>query len=207
MMRDKRKRCRLSGVVLLGAVLWLVQDLPAQDITKRRLEHESYDVWNTLSGDSISNDGCWVMYTVQNGAIDGETTLKLFHTSEGERYSIARASGAAFTHDSRYAVYRVTPEKKLLEEARREQKSGTEVPKPQLQYLELSTGKLHTIENVSSFGTPEESGKWLACLVGSSEDPADLKMQKQPTEAYEVTSSGLQQIRKPVKLKSRVSTI
>ena len=203
MMREKWKLVSLNGLVLLGAVFLLAQGAAAQDITKKRLDHDAYDLWNTVSRESLSEDGHWVMYTVQNGAINGEATLNLFHTSNGKRYSIPRAAGAKFSYDSRYAIYRVMPEKELVEKARREKKSGVDVPKPKLQYLELSNGKLKTIDNVTSFRTADEEGKWLAYLVGKSEGATDLKSQKQTTETYQVTGSGLQQTKKPVKLKSR----
>ncbi|MGI9468316.1 MAG: alpha/beta hydrolase family protein [Rubripirellula sp.] len=203
MMRSKWPMLSLSSVVVLGAVLCLVQGALAQDITKKRLEHDAYDLWNTVSRERISEDGHWVMYTVQNGAIDGEATLQLFHASTGKRYSIPRAAGATFTYDSRYVIYRVMPEKELLEKARRDKKSGDAIPKPKLQYLELSTGKLDTIENVTSFRIPEEQGEWLAYLAGKADAPTDLKSRKLTAETYQVTGAGLQQPKKPVKLKSR----
>lgn len=203
MMRDKWKMVSLNGVVLLVAVFLLAQGAAAQDITKKRLDHDAYDLWNTVSRESLSEDGYWVMYTVQNGAIDGEATLKLFHATNGKRYSIPRAASALFSYDSRYAIYRVMPAKELVEKARRDKKSGVDVPKPKLQYLELATGKVSTIENVTSFRTAEEEGKWLAYLLGASEATTDLKSQKQRAETYQVTGAGLQQPKKPVKLKSR----
>ena len=41
---------------------------------KKPLDHDSYDLWNTISRQVMSDDGQWVMYSVQNGAIDGHTT-------------------------------------------------------------------------------------------------------------------------------------
>ncbi len=203
MMRYKWQMAPVSRVVFFATALCFVQVAASQDITKKRLDHDAYDLWNTLSGEKISEDGQWVMYSVQNGAIDGETTLKLVHASNGKRYSIARAVGAEFTYDGRYAIYRIMPEKSLLEKVRREKKSDAEVPKPKLQYLELSTGKLKTIENVTSFRTAEKNGKWLAYLLGGSDGPSDIKSQKNATETYQVTGAGLKQAKKPVKLKSR----
>ena len=203
MMREKWQMFPLNGVVLLGAVFLLAQGAAAQNITKKRLDHDAYDLWSTVSRESISEDGNWIMYTVQSGAIDGEATLKLFHATSGKRYSIPRATGAKFSYDARYAIYRVMPAKELVEKARRDKKSGVEVPKPKLQYLELSTGKLNTVENVTSFRTAEEEGTWLAYLVGKNDGTTDLKSQKQTSETYQVTRLGLQQTKKPVKLKSR----
>ena len=64
MMRDKWKMVSLNGVVLIGAVFLLAQGTAAQDITKKRLDHDAYDLWNTVSRESVSEDGHWVMYTL-----------------------------------------------------------------------------------------------------------------------------------------------
>ena len=203
MMFSKWHRLSSTNVVLFGAVLWLVQGASAQDITKKRLDHDAYDLWNTVLRETISEDGHWVMYTVQNGAIDGEATLHLVHANNGKRYSIPRASGAQFTYDSRYAIYRVMPEKASVEQVRRDKRNGEEIQKPTLQYLELLSGKVTTVGDVNSFQIPDEEGHWLAYLLGKPEGPSDLKSVKLKSETYEVTEAGLQQSQEPVKLKSR----
>jgi len=95
------------------------------------------------------------------------------------------------------------PQKKELEKLSSEKKSGSAIPKPKLQYLELSTGNVNTIENVRSFETADENGAWLAYSVESAEGPNKLKSEKQVAETYEVTQQGLQQASEPLKLKSR----
>ncbi|MDC0326225.1 prolyl oligopeptidase family serine peptidase [bacterium] len=193
--------CQFVGLCL--AFSWLVDGAAAQDITLKRLDHDAYDLWSTVSREVLSEDGRWIMYTVQNGAIDGESTMHLFNPDNGKRYSVPRASGASFTYDSHYAIYRVMPEKKELERLRSEKNIGSAIPKPKLQYLELSTGTVNTIENVRSFETADENGAWLAYSVESGEGPNKLKSEKQVAETYEVTQQGLQQATKPLKLKSR----
>lgn len=181
----------------------LVDGAAAQDITRKKLDHDAYDLWSTVSREVLSEDGRWIMYTVQSGAIDGESTTHLFSPSTGKRYSIPRATGAKFSYDSHYAIFRVTPDKKRVDALRRDKKSSEAIPKPKLQYLELTSGEVATVENVRSFRTADESGVWLAYSLENGSGPDELKSVKQKAESYEVTQQGLQQTSKPMKLKSR----
>ncbi len=178
---------------------WLMEGAAGQDITLKPLDHDAYDRWNTISRELLSEDGKWIMYTVQNGAIDGETSTHFFNPSNGKRYIVTRAAGAEFTYDSRYAIYRLMPEKQESTKG----KSEKAKPKPKLQYLDLSSGKVTTIEGVRSFSTPEENGMWIACQLENANGPDELSVENQPSERYEVTPEGLQRLKKPLKLKSR----
>jgi len=175
----------------------------AQDITLKPLDHDAYDRWNTIKRKALSADGKWIMYTVQNGAIDGESSTHIFSPANGKRYVVPRAAGATFTHDSRYAIYRVMPEKRDTNQ----EKSKTDKPKAKLQYVNLSSGKVTTIDGVSSFSIPEEGSLWVACQLDDSSSPDELKSEMKPNESYEVTREGLQRVTKPLKLKSRNSLI
>ena len=184
---------------LLCLVSCLLDGAAAQDITLKPLDHDAYDRWNTITRKGLSVDGKWIMYTVQSGAIEGESSTHFFDPSNGTRYVVPRASGAAFTYDSRYAIYRVMPEKDKALKGKAEK----EKPKAILQYLNLSSGKVNTIEGVRSFSTPEESGMWFACQLEEPSSSDELKAEKKPNESYEVTREGLQRVTKQLKLKSR----
>ena len=80
-----------AAIVLVSGIVC------AQDISRRTLEHKDYDVWNTMSRAQISNDGNWVTYSVQNGAIDGEETLRIHNTKTAREYVIERGTGAQLT--------------------------------------------------------------------------------------------------------------
>ncbi len=203
-----RSRFSLSygAAAPLAALVFLLLPVTvgAEDLSRRPLDHQDYDRWNTMSRSAISNDGKWVLYMTQNGAIDGEATLHLHQAETGRQYVIERGADARFTDDSRFAIYRVTPEKKKLKQMRKEKKAASELPKPSLQILELDTGKLVTLENVRSFQIPEQSSDWLACLLEPSTGPNELKeSDSSARESYEVTSEGLRRPEKPLKLKSR----
>lgn len=178
----------------------LILSSPAQDITKKRLDHDAYDLWNTLTTKSISDDGKWVMYAVQSGAIDGESITHVVHLKTGRHYEVARAVGTVFTPDSRFAICRVLPRKKD------DSKSGDakdSSAKPSLQYLDLVSGDVVTIDNVRSFSVAEKNGRWLTCQLESTVKQESVNKTNSQVESYRVTNEGLAPVTKPLKLKSR----
>src|SRR6056297_556550 len=196
----------LALAPVLGAIILalLATSLHAQDISRRPLEHRDYDLWNTMSQSALSPDGKWVVYGVQSGSIDGEATLHIQNLATASEYVIQRAAGVQLTADSRYAVYRITPERKLLKQLRKEKKNSAELPKPKLQILELETGAIRTVENVRSFSIPEENGNWVACLLEKPAGDGELSEKTLGSrETYEVTGEGLRRPEAPLKLKSR----
>ena len=181
-----------------------------QDLTKKHLEHADYDAWNTMMRSTISRDGKWALFTVQNGAIDGEATVTFRSLDSEKQYVVERGSGPRFTWDSKFAVYQITPSKAKLKQLKKAKGKGKnkidskKLPTPIFQILELETGELTTIENVKSFRTPEKNGDWVACLLEQTAAADQLKTTKPAVnETYEVTEAGLERPAKSVKLKKR----
>lgn len=190
----------VAATLFFAFVAWI----PAQDVSRRPLEHKDYDVWNTMASYALSNDGNWLMYQTQNGAIDGESTLHIQRSESGSEYVIPRGSDARFTFDNRFVVYRITPDKTELKRLKKEETPEDELPKPLVQILELESGSLVTVENVRSFDLPEENGSWLACHLEKPKNSGELEG-KTPSarEVYEVTGEGLRRPARKLELKSR----
>ncbi|WDQ14928.1 S9 family peptidase [Rhodopirellula sp. P2] len=200
---DLGRRTGIRASVLTVAVLAVCSSLYSQDITRKMLQHSDYDRWKTVSGSSLSNAGSWILYTIRTGEIDGEGTLHIHHAKTGAEYVIERGTGARFTRDDRFVIYRITPPKKKVEELRKQKKPPEEMPQPVMQILELDSGELRTLTGVRSFGLPEENSDWVACLMEKASTPDELKKQSGDREVYEVTPEGLQRPAKKLKLKSR----
>jgi dipeptidyl aminopeptidase/acylaminoacyl peptidase len=200
---DLGRRNGIQASVLTVAVLAVCSSLHSQDITRKMLQHSDYDRWKTVSGSSLSNDGSWILYTIRTGEIDGEGTLHIHHAKTGAEYVIERGTGARFTRDDRFVIYRITPPKKKVEELRKQKKPPEEMPQPVMQILELDSGELRTLTGVRSFGMPEENSDWVACLMEKAPAPDELKKQSGEREVYDVTPEGLQRPAKKLKLKSR----
>lgn len=177
-----------------------------QDLSQQQLDHADYDVWQTMSRSGISRDGKWAMFSVQNGAIDGEATLTIRSLDSKKQYVIERGSGPQFTWDSKFALYRITPSKKKLKQLRKDKVKSDALPKAIFQILELESGELTSIENARSFQTPDKNGDWVACLLEKSKTDERLSTKTaQVNETYEVTVQGLKRPSKPLKLKKRES--
>ena len=198
-MRASYQNLTLQSFFLVAIFsLLIISPVLGQDIEKRQLDHVDYDRWSTITRQAISDDGNWVMYTVQNGAIDGVATTHLFNPDSGKRYSLERAINATFTHGGQFAIYRVSPEKNGSVN------SEKSVPqKPLLYCLELATGKTLHWAGVNSYATPKESGRWLACMLDAESMHGEVKPAVTKTAAFPVGSKGLERKEKSEKLKSR----
>ncbi|MCH1495278.1 MAG: S9 family peptidase, partial [Rubripirellula sp.] len=199
MIRPFRHRLNVRLFFTVASVLLVIANTTfGQNIEKRSLDHVDYDRWSTITRQAISDDGKWVMYTVQNGAIDGVATTHVFNPDSGKRYSLERVSTATFTHGGQFAIYRVSPEKKGSDNS---EKIGP--TKPLLYCLELSTGKTLSWAGVNSYATPKESGRWLACLLDAESMHGEVKPAVKKTATFPVGAEGLERKEKPLKLKSR----
>lgn len=190
-LRLSSVRRSILGIMLLA---WLspIAIAVEADLSRRPLEHADYDVWNTISSTSMSRDGKWVMYAVNSGEADGETTLKIRSTSSTKEYVVSRGANGQFSYDSRFAVFRITPDKKKVKELRKEKAEPDQMPKPKLQILELVSGDQITIARVQSFSMPEENGDWIAYLLDKPIDSEKVTQKKSDiSETYEVTPEGL----------------
>ena len=201
---------QLAFNIVALAVLFCSSIHAQQDLSKKQLEHADYDAWSTMTRSGISRDGKWAMFTVQNGAVDGEATVTFRNLDSKKQYVIERGADPAFTWDSKFALYRVTPSKaklKQLKKSKQKDKGKTEkLPKPVFQILELETGELTTVDNVKSIRMPEKNGDWVACTLDQSEANDQLKSSKPAVnETYEVTEEGLERPTKPIKLKKRAT--
>ena len=75
----------------------------------------------------ISNDGKWVVYTINPQEGDNELVIQ---SSDAEyKKTIARGYNAVITEDSRFVVFKIRPFYKETREARIKKKKPDEMPK------------------------------------------------------------------------------
>ena len=89
---------------LLVLPLFLCIVLMAQ---KKPLDHTVYDGWQSIGERSISNDGKWVLYTIDPQ--DGDNELIIQSSDAKYKKTIARGYNAVITEDSRYAIFKIKP--------------------------------------------------------------------------------------------------
>jgi dipeptidyl aminopeptidase/acylaminoacyl peptidase len=143
----------LSGI-LLAPVLVFSQ--------KKPLDHTVYDGWQNIGERTISNNGRYIVYTVN--VQEGNGTLVIRQANGEKLAEVARGYGAAITADNAFVLFKIKPLYKDTREARIKKRKPDEMPKDSLGIFALITGKLTKLPDIKSFKVPEEGGEWVAWL-------------------------------------------
>ena len=179
-------RVRVRVVALVAGVLLAVSaygwPVSAQSPTKRPVSYDVYDSWRSIGGTRLSDDGQWLAYALTSQGEDGELVVRNLTSNEELRHP--RGTGPRFTPDSRFVVFTIVPEKSDDDEGgapagpiargrfggRGRGGGGNGPARNSVGIMELPSGTVTTVEQVRSFGMPEESSTWLAMHKGTPED-------------------------------------
>src|SRR5436190_3597819 len=134
---------------LTFCLVLLVYEINAQKKTtvltpaRQALKHSVYDNWKEITFKSISPDGNYAAFTINPQ--DGDGKVILYHLKTNLQDSIKRADNIALTYDSRFAIFKIRPQQKLVRELRRQKKKKEDMPKDSLgiySFLSRKTEKL-----------------------------------------------------------------
>ena len=140
---------------------------------KKPLDHTVYDSWQSIGERMISNDGKWVVYSINVQEGDNDLVIQ---SSDGQyKKTIARGYNAAITEDSRFVVLKIRPFFKETREARIKKKKPEEMPKDSLAIIELGKDSVIKIAKVKSFKTPEKAAGWVAYHLEKKSEPEKPK--------------------------------
>ncbi|MCC5917835.1 MAG: S9 family peptidase [Cryomorphaceae bacterium] len=116
---------------------------------KQKLSHDDYESWNTLSGNTLSDNGQWVTWQVNPQKGDGILHIK--STTKAIKYSFARGHKPQFSPSQNFLVF----EQKVPEEARRkaikDQVKKDDQPKPSLFIVRLDDFLFDSVADLSSW--------------------------------------------------------
>ncbi len=132
----------------------------AQQSAKKPLTHEVYDNWKAVEGDRIANNGNYVLYSVNPQEGDGELIIRNYVTNASTRF--ARATKAAFTNDSRFAVFQIKPEHAKVRQLKLKKTKADDLPKDSLAIVALETNVTVKVPRVKSYALPKEGNNWIA---------------------------------------------
>ena len=74
---------------------------------KKPLDHTVYDSWQRIGERMISNDGKWVVFTVEPQ--EGDNELVIQSVDAKYKKSVARGYNAVITEDARYVIFKIRP--------------------------------------------------------------------------------------------------
>ncbi len=148
--------------MMVKTIFLLVSFFPVQIVfaQKKPLDHSVYDGWQSIGQKLISNDGRWVVYTIDPQEGDNEMVIQ--SSDAVYKKTIARGFSAVITNDSRFAIFRIRPFFKETREAKIKKKNAGEMPKDSIAVIELGKDTVWTRPYLMGFKTPEKSSGWLA---------------------------------------------
>ena len=145
---------------------------------KKPISYDAYDGWKSLRDASLSRNGEWLVYALTPQEGDGQVVARNLKT--GKEWRHGRGQNPVISADGRYVAFAVAPAKADVDKAKKEKKKPEEMPKAGLGVMDLSTGKVETLERVKSFRLAKEGGRFLAALL---EKPEDKKPEDKKAEA------------------------
>src|SRR5687768_2571597 len=147
------------------------------DAQKKPLDHTVYDSWQRIGERMISNDGKWVVYTIEPQ--EGDNELVVQSSDAQHKMTIPRGYSALITEDSRFVVFKIRPFFKDTRDARIKKKKPEDMPKDSLGIVELGKESILKIAKVKTFKAPQKSSGWVAWHLEKTPEPA----KKQPESA------------------------
>jgi dipeptidyl aminopeptidase/acylaminoacyl peptidase len=162
---------RMKKTPLICFVLCMISY--AIQAQKKPLDHTVYDNWQSIGERLISNDGKWVVFTINPQEGDNELVVR---SADGV-YSknVARGYNALITEDSRFLIFRIRPFYKDIREARIKKKKPEESPKDSLAIIVLGRDSVWKLPRVKSYKTPAKSYGWVAYHLEKPNEPTSKK--------------------------------
>ncbi|MEW6510972.1 MAG: prolyl oligopeptidase family serine peptidase [Bacteroidota bacterium] len=171
------KRAVVIITVALGAHVG-ASAIFAQDRPKKLLTHDVYDSWKRATGEAVSPDGAWILYTLEPQ--EGDARLVVADARSGRTDTIARGVNGSFTFNSDYAVFTVKALYADVKKGKIAKKKGDDLPKDSLGILALGSSSLAKIPRVKSFKLPERGSGWVAYQREKDLAPGDSVKRQKP---------------------------
>ena len=130
---------------------------------KLPITHDVYATWRSIQHTQLSRDGQWIAYALVAQEADGELVVR--HVADGREHRAPRGTSPQFSADGRFVAFAVQPTRVELDKAKKDRKKGDDAPKAGAAWMDLSTGKVESVERVKRFGWGKDGGQHLALLL------------------------------------------
>jgi len=140
---------------------------------KKPLDHSVYDEWQSIGERMVSNDGKWVVYTVN--VQEGDNELVIQSSDAKYKKSVARGYNAVISEDSRFAIFRIKPAYKETREARIKKKRPDDMPKDSFAVVELGKDSIFKVAKAKTYKVPEKGFGWVAYHLEKKPEPEKPK--------------------------------
>ena len=152
---------------------------------KKPLDHSVYDNWKSIGESVISDNGAYTLYQIKPQL--GDTKLVIEHLSSGRRIEIERGHSGMISKDNQYAVCLIKPAYADLRQAKIKKKKADDMPKDSLAIIQLTTGNIEKIAQVTAYKTGTQATPLVAFLTkieqaAPTDSTARTKKKAKPTK-------------------------
>lgn len=140
------------------SLLFLVVFGLSLNAQKKNLTPEDYSKWQSIGSSELSPNGVWVAYQII--VQEDNDSLYVVNQTTHKTYKLAFASNPEFSKDNQWVAYKIGLPFKEAEKLRDQSKPIDY----KMGLLNLLTGKIITIANVTKFGF-SRNGKYLAAYL------------------------------------------
>ncbi len=184
-----KKTPAMKRIITLVISLLFVSICLAQ---KKPLDHSVYDSWQHIGERMISNDGKWVVYTIDPQ--EGDNELVIQSSTGTYKKVIARGYNAGITDDSRYVVFRIKPFFKETRDARIKKKRPDDMPKDSFAIVELGKENVWKKARVKNYKMPEKETGWVAFHLEKAVEKKEAEGPKRPDVAEKRITDSLNRV-------------
>lgn len=160
----------MRHILHVAFLLFTFEFLLAQ---KKPLDHPVYDSWQSIGERMISNDGKWVVYTIN--VQEGDNELVIQSSDAKYKKVVPRGYTATISEDSRFVVFKIKPFYKDTREARIKKKKPDEMPKDSFAVVELGKDSVYKVAKVKTYKTPGKTFGWAAYHLEKKPEPEKPK--------------------------------
>jgi dipeptidyl aminopeptidase/acylaminoacyl peptidase len=154
---------------------------------KKPLDHSVYDSWQHIGERMISNDGKWVVYTIDPQEGDNELVIQ---TSDAKyKKTVPRGYTALITEDSRFVIFKIKPFYKDTREAKIKKKKADDIPKDSIAIIELGKDEVWKKELVKTYKTPQKNFGWVAYQLEKKPEIPVARKTTEPSANKKITDS------------------
>ncbi len=121
----------------------------------------------------ISNDGKWVVYTIN--VQEGDNELVIQSSDAKYKKTVPRGYSAVISEDSRFAIFKIKPFYKDTREAKIKKKKPEDMPKDSFAVVELGKDSVYKVPKVKTYKVPEKGLGWAAYHLEKKPEPEKPK--------------------------------
>ncbi|MAL18407.1 MAG: acylaminoacyl-peptidase [Balneola sp.] len=126
------------------------------------LTYKDFDQWKSISGQTLTPDGRFLIYALNPQ--EGDGAIKVQNLRNNKEVSHARGERFEVSYDGRTLVHFITAPYDMVRQALIDGEKPDEKFDDTLAVYSIYEGDLETFPEVGSFKLPERSGVWLAYL-------------------------------------------